>query len=400
MDKLTKQQLLISINDLPESDLISFVESGDISIQEMAENGLESRKLRSLKSHFEHSSGPAPTPDESREEVLRLCREIENNQYNVFEIKNLILTETISKSDLLANTTISETEYNKILLYDRQELDFEEWDNLPEIEPNRTDVFFFGQPGSGKSCVLGSLFYFFREKGILMENMTNLIGTKYRNKLIDDFSYGILPWSTAVDGINYIPIELRNLNDGTHKHPLNFVEMSGEKFREAYEKGMEHLPPKLINYLSNKNRKLLFFVVDYQIHQESSKVQMGPRQESTLPAVLELLDRFGTLGHTDAIYVLVTKSDLFPDYQTKEEHAKAFMDGPFLNFSNNLREKVLKFQNQSKFKVTVIPYSIGKIRFKDLLVEINSESPHNVTARIQSHSFVSRPISGWRKIFG
>jgi len=176
--------------------------------------------------------------------------------------------------------------------------------------------------------------------------------------------------------------------------------MSGEKIWEAYEKGMEHLPPKLINYLSNKNRKLLFFVVDYQIHQESSKVQMGPRQESTLPAVLELLDRFGTLGHTDAIYVLVTKSDLFPDYQTKEEHAKAFMDGPFLNFSNNLREKVLKFQNQSKFKVTVIPYSIGKIRFKDLLVEINSESPHNVTARIQSHSFVSRPISGWRKIFG
>ena len=233
-----------------------------------------------------------------------------------------------------------------------------------------------------------------------MENMTNLIGTKYRNQLIDDFEYGILPWSTAVDGINYIPIELRNLNNGSYKHPLNFVEMSGEKFRDAYEKGMEQLPPKLISYLSNKNRKLLFFVVDYQIYQESSKVQMGPRQESTLPAVLELLDRFGTLKQTDAIYVLVTKSDLFPDYESNEEHARAFMDGPFLNFSNNLREKVVKFKNKSEFKVTVIPYSIGKIRFKDLLVEKNSESPQNVTAHIQRHSFVSRPISGWRKIFG
>jgi len=400
MDKLTKQQLLISINDLPESDLISFVESGEITIQEMKENGLESRILKSLNSRLEKSSGPAPTADESRKEILRICTEIENNQYSVFEIKSFLLKNILSKNELLANTTISELEYNKILLYDRQELDFEEWDNLPEIEPNRTDIFFFGQPGSGKSCVLGSLFYFFREKGILMENMTNLIGTKYRNQLIDDFSYGILPWSTAADGINYIPIELCNLSDRRHKHPLNFVEMSGEKFREAYEKGMEHLPSKLINYLSNKNRKLLFFVVDYQIHQESSKVQMGPRQESTLPAVLELLDKFGTLDQTDAIYVLVTKSDLFPDYQSKEEHARAFMDGPFLNFSNNLREKAAKFENKSKFKVTVIPYSIGKIRFKDLLVEINSESPLNVTARIQSHSFVSRPISGWRKIFG
>ena len=316
MDKIVKKQILQEINALEVSDLLELIQANDIRLEEMVDSGLERAKLHAVQkqlnqAHVGGQSNGVATQD-ANEELKNLCLAIESGEYDVLDIRNFLLNGVITSDHLKEHTSMTDDIIERINYYQKRETDFMDWKDLPPLQLDRTDVYFLGQPGSGKSCVLGSLFYYFEKQGILAENMHNQIGTIYRNQLKEEFGYGILPDSTAVDGVNYMPIELRNLKDTELRHPLNFVEMSGEIFDTAYQNGIESIHPKVKEYLSNKNRKILFFIIDYDLHKKSEKMSFGAGQASKLTAVLEILDNYGTLSKVDSIYVLVTKSDLFP----------------------------------------------------------------------------------------
>jgi hypothetical protein len=317
----------------------------------------------------------------------------------VLEIRSFLLNGVITSDQLKQYTSMTDEIIERINYYQKQETPFMDWESLPPLQLNRTDVYFLGQPGSGKSCVLGSLFYHFDNKGLLAENMQNQIGTLYRNQLKDEFGYGILPDSTAVDGVNYMPIELRNLKNSVLKHPLNFIEMSGEIFDTAYEKGIQSIHHKVKEYLSNRNRKILFFIIDYDLHKKAEKMSLGAGQASKLTAVLEILDNYGTLSKVDSIYVLVTKSDLFPQEKDKVEYANEFINKYYLNFVNNLKDKKEKYANKNSFKITIYPFTIGEVKFKDMLVTIDPSGAEYATKAIQKHAFVGKQLGFFGKLF-
>jgi hypothetical protein len=408
MDKLTKQQILSDINAMEVEDLHDFLMQGDISIEEMISAGLERSKLSSIR-HGLIAPAPAPAPapasvppplPDANEKIKKLCAEIEQNEHDVFSIKNFIINGELNEQDLKKYTGITVELLERVKSYQKQDTDFMSWSEVPPLQPNRSDVYFFGQPGSGKSCVLGSLFYFFENRGLLIENMNNQVGTRYRNQLSSEFSHGILPYSTAENEVNYMPLDLRNIDNNKIRHPLNFVEMSGELFDKAYNEGMENLHPKLKEYLSNRNRKILFFVIDYQMHKRAETINFGASQGNKLTAVLELLDQFGSLNYTDAIYVLVTKCDLFPSNAEPKQHAKEFMDSQYLNFINNLKDKKEKYKNKSNFMTRIFPYSIGKIKYKNLLESKDLASAESITKAIHKHAFAVKEGSFFSKIFG
>ena len=393
MDKTTKKQVLHNINELTVADLLQFIHDGDIGLEEMVSSGLDRSKLSSIQEQLNYTDEKENIIESDLDEIKELCAQIENDELDVFQIRELILEGIISAEQLKEYTSMTDDIIDRIIYYNKEETPFDDWENLPQLEKNRTDIFFFGQPGSGKSCVLGSLFHSFDKKGLLIENMSNIVGTRYRNQLKDEFNYGILPDSTAEDGVNYMPLELRNIESPDQKHPLNFVEMSGELFEKAYQSGIDALHPKIIEYLSNSNRKILFFVIDYDTHKRSKKISFGANQSSKLTSVLELLDNYGTLSKTDAVYILVTKSDLFPDDVDSREYAKQFMELENLNFTNNLKEKKERYSNSNKFSITVFPYSIGKVKFKSLVVEKDLSGAEFVTRAIQKHAFITRKKS-------
>ncbi len=400
MEKIVKQQILQDINDLEVSDLLELINADDIRLEEMVDAGLERNKLKALQVEINGKPIINPVYVEKEDEIILICKGIEKDEYDVLEIRSFLLNGIISPEQLRQHTSMSDETIEKIHFYQKQNTEFTEWENLPPLQMNRTDVFFLGQPGSGKSCVLGSLFYYFDKFGLLAENMSNQIGTLYRNQLKDEFGYGVLPDSTAVDGVNYMPIELRNLSNTGAKHPLNFIEMSGEIFDTAYNQGIETIHPKIKEYLSNKNRKILFFVIDYDLHKRSEKVSMGAGQSSKLSSVLEILDNYGTLSKVDAIYVLVTKSDLFPKDRNKVEYAGEFINNHYLNFVNNLKDKKEKYQSSNSFKIVIYPYTIGNVRFKNLLEEIDNSGAEFVTKAIQKYAFIAKKPSFMDKIFG
>lgn len=403
MDKLVKQQILQEINALEVNDLLDLIRANDIRLDEMLDSGLERAKLNAIQSQLnqQHQEEVNQTsPNDALAEIKAICESIENDEIDVLEIRNILLSGVVTKDQLKQYTSLTEEIIDRINYYQKHETPFTDWNDLPPLQLDRTDVYFLGQPGSGKSCVLGSLFYYFDKSGLLAENMQNQIGTLYRNQLKDEFSYGVLPDSTAVDGVNYMPIELRNKQNTALKHPLNFVEMSGEIFDTAYEKGIESIHPKIKEYLSNKNRKILFFVIDYDLHKKSEKISFGAGQASKLSSVLEILDNYGTLSRVDAIYVLVTKSDLFPADRDKVDYANEFINKSYLNFVNNLKDKKQKYASKNTFKVTVYPFSIGQVKFKSFLNTIDTSGAEYATKAIQKHAFVKKERGFFGKLFG
>jgi hypothetical protein len=403
MDKIVKQQILQEINALEVNDLLDLIQANDIRLDEMLDAGLERAKLNAIQNQLNqlHVQEVNNHSDyDGLSEIKAICESIENDEYDVLEIRSFLLNGVISPEQLKQYTSMTDKIIEKINFYQKQETPFTDWGDLPPLQLNRTDVYFLGQPGSGKSCVLGSLFYYFDKRGLLAENMQNQIGTLYRNQLKDEFGYGILPDSTAVDGVNYMPIELRNIQNTALKHPLNFIEMSGEIFDMAYEKGIQSVHPKVKEYLSNKNRKILFFIIDYDLHKKSEKMSFGAGQASKLTAVLEILDNYGTLSQVDSIYVLVTKSDLFPAERDKVDYANEFINKYYLNFVNNLKDKKQKYANKNSFKITIYPFTIGEVKFKNMLATIDTAGAEYATRAIQKHAFVGKAPGFLNKIFG
>jgi hypothetical protein len=206
---------------------------------------------------------------------------------------------------------------------------------------------------------------------------------------VDEFRYGILPDSTILDGVNYIPIELLNNSEKFkgRKHPLNFIEMSGELFDKTYNGGISIDSIAARNYLKNTNRKLLYFILDYHEYEESKTVAMGPSQSNKLQAVLALLDQYGTLEHTDGIHIVVTKSDLFPYGVNQKEYAANFVKDNFKGLITNCKNLQEKYRN--KFDIIVYPFSIGDVRFQNMLVNISPESPKMVVEDMIKNSFMT-----------
>ena len=65
----------------------------------------------------------------------------------------------------------------------------------------------------------------------------------------------------------------------------------------------------------------------------------------------------------------------------------------YLQFYNNIKE----LQKQYKFEIKLYPYSIGEVKFKDLLTEFNTTSPLELIQDVLNYTFVSK--KPWYKIF-
>jgi GTPase SAR1 family protein len=277
---------------------------------------------------------------------------------------------------------------SKVKNYQKQPTPFLSWSDLPPLQNGYTDLYFFGQPGSGKSCILASIFFYLEQQAMIINNSYNQQGNIYRALLKDEISYGILPDSTAVEGVNYIPFELINHENKGNRHPLNFVEMSGELFNKAYEGGINADSLAARDYLNNSNRKLIYFVLDYDQHEKSKMISSGPSQSSKMQTILALLDDFGTLKYTDGIYIVVTKTDLFPEGVDRYQYAKQFLEGSYNSFLVNC--KVLQEKYRNNFDITVYPYSIGQVKFQNMLVQFDLRSPKELIEDILEETFVTK----------
>jgi hypothetical protein len=293
-----------------------------------------------------------------------LKNNIRNRVYTDDQIKQFIASGELDPNNLLAEGVLSQSEMDDI--YDRPlptiPIGFESWDNIPDLVPDRVDVFVLGVPGSGKSVFMAGLLYYARSNGWLRQDSNHIAGMEYTLALTTAVSNGILPPATPVENIQYMACDFQN--ERGKWNPMTFIEMSGEIFRKCFGKPIHEMPQKFIQYLQHENSKLLVMAIDYQADNaaySNSHVAQADYFEYMLP----MLRQMGTFHNTRAIVILITKWDLSPDQS--DEAARAFLDRRYKNLASNCEQIEEEFRS-SGLEFAIFKFSLGSFQRRNAYV--------------------------------
>lgn len=197
-----------------------------------------------------------------RAEIIKM---LENpGTYKVDFLKLLIDEDIFSKSELIAHGVCTEGTFD--MLYNSPELpSIEQTENSnPEIAKGATDVFLFGIPSSGKTCVLMGLL---GSRNFVYDNAASGLGGTYADNLSIYRRHNKAPGRTYGNFVAQIQGMVYKDNSET-VYPINLIEMSGEEFAMKIALNPENLVDfedmgtGATKILTSDNRKIIFIVID------------------------------------------------------------------------------------------------------------------------------------------
>lgn len=397
MNAIQKQQLLQNVNQLDLAVIKRILDQGHISLDEFKDAGLDSLKVEEL----EAVNKTIKKVEENEYEKTNFLNSINSNHTTVDEIQMNLANGLITITDLQQHTNLSQKTIQLLVNLNTsgRTTIFKTIEDLPPMEEGKTDVYFVGVPGSGKSTILSGLLYIAHKKGLLLNNSHNQGGAQYQDLLINDMRKGLLPAATASGSYNYIPLSLQG-EDGAH--PLNVVEVPGENYNQMYNNGDVE---SFLNYINNGNKKIIIFVIDSLVHNEGYMNNANQLDQSLVYAnILELFRVNQVLEKTDSVYIVVNKFDAikntryFGDPRQDTEIALDFIQNEFLSFVNNCKNA--REQSKNQFKIKVVPFSIGEVQMSTFVNYINEDFCLSLLNNIINDSFIQKggKRGGW-KIF-
>ncbi|MGV0845675.1 hypothetical protein ACTS9T_03645 [Empedobacter falsenii] len=403
MNDIQKRIILQNANTLEVSNIISIIEKGEISFDEFKQAGLAVDKYRQIESKINLAEAQERAiaelaRKEEEEKIARLKIQEEKNEFlkkivrkrvTVDEIRNNINNGYITFDDL-EDEGISQRTINSIKYYSNSNriTVFKKIEDLPPMEEGRTDVYFVGLPGSGKSTMLSGILNVANKEGILLPDTYNNDGAVYQTQIVSDLSRGVLPNATASGSYNYIAMSLND--DNKKKHPFNIVEVPGELYVNMFNN------PNidgLLNYIKNSNKKILIFVIDSLAHDSNYADSKSALDQSLVYVnILNMFKNNGVLNQTDAIYLVTNKFDAIKenrfngDNRLDTELALEFLKEEFKNLINNCTS--IRDESKNKFKIKVLPYSIGKVSYEFIVEDFNRNYSSSVIQNLIEDSFV------------
>lgn len=261
------------------------------------------------------------------------------------------------------------------------------WDNkginlqlgqTPESIPSgRTEIYFWGAPGSGKTCTLAAVLSTAKKCGFFDPQQGS--GLMYMTQLSSLFINDVatLPPPSPVEVTQGLSFDLRDEN--LVNHPVTLIEISGEIF-ECFSHAITgqsipddgHLSSynSLLNFLqSRENPKFHFFVIDVANNKQD---QFGLTQMDYLQNAALFFQSNNIFNEkTAGIYILVTKSDLLSKNKAERTGAAiAKLKDKYINLVNSL--KAIAFQHNLINKPTdmlqVVPFTLGEVYLQDKCV--------------------------------
>jgi len=340
------------------------------------------------------------------EKRLEIIRSISNNpnDYTTTQIKNLINAKTITRSDLL-ESGIPLGIIDAVYTYpDTYNLDI--GSTPQQIPTGYTEVYFWGDPGSGKTCAISGILSKAERMGILDTHAGP--GYGYMNQLKNIFTntIGYLPnFGTADDVTQCLQFDLKD--EEGKKHPITFIELSGEIFKFYYyrliKKSMnperEETFRKLTRLMNSSNRKVHFFVFDLQ--KDPMKVDsLGLRQHDYLDAAQKYFKETNIFKEsTDAIYIIATKSDLLDcNVDQRADAARDLLREHYPSFVDVLKDACKSFKINDNRDLRVVPFTLGDVYF-NFLCKFNDRSSLEIIRTLQQKTAIRTNISWLRNKF-
>lgn len=252
----------------------------------------------------------------------------------LYYLKNSIFTE-----EELIEAEVATDESLKIL-YDIEKIK----EGLPDVNAEiakckkvcaegHTDVFLFGIPSTGKSCILMGLI---GSSEMIIDPIR--AGGPYSDALQQYLDAGLTIGQTPK---NFVATIEASISDGKGKHLLNLVEMSGEDFafkiadNENGKISFEDMGNGATRLLCNDNRKVFFIIVDptarvvafnhlVEDSEGSYLVRKNVNQRITLNRMVGLLrqpENKKILKKVESIHIIMTKSDTLGSVEERDKKA-------------------------------------------------------------------------------
>jgi len=386
MDPFTKKIFLQDCNLRTMDELIKVVQNEDISLEELKVAELFQNKFDQIEEYFKNQH---INKGKTKEKEVFL-NSISQKKVTADEIRSKINNKSITFEDIENGTSLSTKTLQALKNYCnlKRTTSFKKVEDLPKMEEGRTDVYFIGVPGSGKSTMLSGILHSAHRNGILLPDPYNQAGSLFQNQLIDDLNKGILPQATAHGSYNYVALSI--MGEDGKQHPFNIIEIPGENYIQIYNNGDVDA---FLAYIQNKNKKILIFVIDSDSHGAGYVDSIDQINQSLVYVnILQLFQKSGILVETDAIYLAANKFDTVKngqygnDNKPDTEIASAFLQEEFLSLINNC--KAIRDGSKNKFKIRILPYSIGEVVYKSILERYEPVYADNLLSNIIADSFV------------
>jgi hypothetical protein len=400
MNPIEKRNLLMVCNTLEISALTQLVNSNVLTIQELEEANLSNDKIVNLKLSLDKKENE----EKSKDKFKDLKERLRTKKIKASEIVRLLKSNEITLEDLeeFKDERVITSRVFKALKYrinNSEFTPFQSIDDLHPMEEGRTDVYFVGVPGSGKSTMLSGILNYAFKNGLSLTDTYHNEGAKFQTKLLQDFGNGVLPAATASGSYNYIATSI--LGEDEKRHPFNIVDVPGEVFNKIHDNPEVE---SFLHYIHNTNRKILAFVIDSLAHEDGYSNSTNAYDQAIIyPNILQMFSRAGVLEQVDAIYLIVNKFDAIHDSIYSEdsrsfhELADEYLNDQFKALLVNCIET--RKDSKSEFSIKVFPYSIGDVVYETILSRFNEDFSKVLLREIINDSFYVSESKGVNKIF-
>ena len=305
-------------------------------------------------------------------------------------------------------------------------------DDLPDIEKaiersraecldGYTDVYFFGVPSTGKTCVLMGL-----SQADNLSIDTAASGGEYASALQEYTDRGVTVKRTPGTFVTTLDATISSPTNPNLSHKVNLVEMSGEEFAFQIAKNengivsFEDMGTGATKLLKNENKKVFFLIIDptVDVVHLNREIIDGYDEETGTPIkkieyavanqksiIQKMIDLFGKnkeiMKKVDSIHIIMTKADTLGNIVEREDKAynllmakyrNVILKQPFLDLC-----KECNINTNTDFIPKLYTFSLGDFYVGGFYEYHSSDSNRLVTAIMNA----TRPVKKktfWGKV--
>ena len=331
------------------------------------------------------------------------------SEYSKDDVEKLINADIFTRWQLEDEELITDESWEKLQL-DRDLFpniqDYQSEDPSIQAASGCTDIYLFGTPGTGKTCLLMGLTGANGSRDSRGQSYTLNMKTQggaYASALQQYVNAGLTPGRTFGKFVTTINGQVNEVDrrGNVLNHRINLVEMSGEEFAlriaDSKEVSLSNMGTGATNLLSNENRKVFFIIVDSS--KEKVKVEYIEQVKDAEGNViderirkkyiwqLDILNKFVSLfelpenqeimKRVDAIHFVVTKADMLGDRNVRKEKARDLLlskySGPVEQLKNYCRQ-TKRINYSTGYRPQVFTFSLGQFYLGDVFTFDNSET--------------------------
>lgn len=347
------------------------------------------------------------------------------SEYTKNDVERLIEADIFKHWELIDEELMTEESWERLqldrdALPDLQSLQVED----PNIQAPEdcTDIYLFGTPGTGKTCLLMGLVGA-NGSGYTMNMRKN--GGPYAAALQQYVNEGITTGHTYGTFVTVISGEIteKTKRGNVVDHRINLVEMSGEEFAlriaDNKEVSLANMGTGATNLLQNNNRKVFFIIVDptklrLKIEyldkvRDAEGNLIGQNVRKKYINQLDIMNKFVSLFElpenqeimrkVDAIHFVVTKADMLGDATTRLEKARELLlstyQGPVEQLKNYCR-KTKRINYSTSYRPQVFTFSLGRFYLGDIF-DFDKTETLQIVDTIRMVTSGTREMSWWNK---